>query len=448
MSIDALPWISRQTMIALAAWIACACASAQGLTPATLPDNHQPDVGLHISTPGYTYRPGEFVPFEVRASRGGYLSLWNIGSSGAVTRLLPNVYSRDTFIRAGQGTRFGEIGQAYRFQAIGADGFEDVLALWTRRAQAQPDAASFRDAEAFSRALAALEPLPRGDWATARVTFEISSGAPAPHAAPLPRSLGSARVFLLAMGANTGQLTRANEDARMFHAAMGEVFGGAMRSRLVENVTRDEFRDGMRWLAGQVRPRDRVLVFFSGHGSFVSDDDGDEEDGLDEVFVTYDVELGGPSSRHIVRDDEFARWVGAIDSDELLVFLDACYGAGLSRSLANMRTKYFRGGELGVRPERPTAPDAPARHRLDPVKGLVYAASREYELAMETAEGGLFVRTFLEELGTPGVRHLHDVFERSRERVARRTGNRQNPAMAGNIDVARRIGLAPNIVSD
>lgn len=440
MSVARLSMAPLLAGLALIFWLASACTavSAQDLAPAELPHNPEARAGLRIDTPGYSYRIGDYVSFEVSVARDGYLSLWNIGSSGRVTRLLPNAFSSENFVRAGSGTRFGDGEQAYRFEATGPGGFEDVLALWTHDTDPQPAAPSYSDARAFSRALAKLERLPPAAWETSRVTFEITSGAPNARSISLPSSTQARRVFLLAMGANTGQLTKANEDARIFHRAMGEVFGGALRSRLVENVTREEFRTGMRWLAEQVRPADQALVFFSGHGSFVSDDDGDEEDGFDEVFVTYDVELGGPSSRHIVRDDDFARWLGAIETDNLLVFLDACYGGSLSRSLARMRTKFYQGGELGP---RATLPATPARHRVDPVKGLVYAASREYELAMETAEGGLFVRTFLEEMGAPGIGNLQDVFERSHVRVSRITGGRQNPTVAGDIEVARRIGL-------
>ena len=43
------------------------------------------------------------------------------------------------------------------------------------------------------------------------------------------------------------------------------------------------------WMSDNVRPGDNVVIWFSGHGSQLWDEDGDEDDGLDETLAPADV---------------------------------------------------------------------------------------------------------------------------------------------------------------
>ena len=42
------------------------------------------------------------------------------------------------------------------------------------------------------------------------------------------------------------------------------------------------------WLIDGVTKEDKVLFYFSGHGTRIKDQNGDEEDGMDEILTTYD----------------------------------------------------------------------------------------------------------------------------------------------------------------
>ena len=61
------------------------------------------------------------------------------------------------------------------------------------------------------------------------------------------------------------------------------------------------------WLTEGVQPSDRVVFYYSGHGSYVPDSNGDEADGVDEVLVTHDghrvVIDGRASLEGVVLDD-------------------------------------------------------------------------------------------------------------------------------------------------
>ncbi|CCH59263.1 hypothetical protein TBLA_0B04250 [Henningerozyma blattae CBS 6284] len=63
--------------------------------------------------------------------------------------------------------------------------------------------------------------------------------------------------------------------------------------------TRDNMIRAMKWLVKDAQPNDSLFFHYSGHGGQVKDEDGDEEDGLDDVIYPIDFESKGP-----IIDDE------------------------------------------------------------------------------------------------------------------------------------------------
>jgi hypothetical protein len=114
------------------------------------------------------------------------------------------------------------------------------------------------------------------------------------------------------------------------------------------------------------RPGDTVIIYFSGHGMQIPDDNGDEADGQDEVLAPHDVvtgdiliELvkkarqGDPVDRRVkdwidlvrkegskasealirrtgVSDDEFGHWLQKLDGRQIIVILDVCHSGGFA----------------------------------------------------------------------------------------------------------------------
>ncbi len=64
---------------------------------------------------------------------------------------------------------------------------------------------------------------------------------------------------------------------------------------------------------------DTLLVFFSGHGNYYLDADGDEADGYDEALLFYDTAL---------LDDTLARLLENVPMQKIAVLIDACYSGG------------------------------------------------------------------------------------------------------------------------
>ena len=92
------------------------------------------------------------------------------------------------------------------------------------------------------------------------------------------------------------------------------------------------------WLTNGVTKNDRVLIYFSGHGSRVPDDNGDESDGLDEVMVMHDVKVverdGKTTLLNVFRDDEFNSILKSIPSKNILVFIDSCHSGSITKNLS------------------------------------------------------------------------------------------------------------------
>ncbi len=94
----------------------------------------------------------------------------------------------------------------------------------------------------------------------------------------------------------------------------GQATGRAVRSAIRETLAR-------------ARAGDLVVVQYSGHGSFVPDDDGDEPDGTDECLCPYDVRTKGP----ITDDELFELYSGRPPGVRVLMISDSCHSGTVAR---------------------------------------------------------------------------------------------------------------------
>jgi uncharacterized caspase-like protein len=92
------------------------------------------------------------------------------------------------------------------------------------------------------------------------------------------------------------------------------------------------------WLPQGLGSSDRVLIYFSGHGSQIPDQNGDEPDGLDDVLVPYDARLvlvspAGYRLEQVLVDDHFGELLDRLPAREILVVVDACHSGTATRTL-------------------------------------------------------------------------------------------------------------------
>src|SRR5512132_1850851 len=82
-------------------------------------------------------------------------------------------------------------------------------------------------------------------------------------------------------------------DARDWADALTERFFET-ELMLDAQATGEAIRDGIRRKLGGAQSGDVVVITYSGHGTWVPDDDGDEPDHRDEALCPYDIATRGP----------------------------------------------------------------------------------------------------------------------------------------------------------
>jgi hypothetical protein len=92
------------------------------------------------------------------------------------------------------------------------------------------------------------------------------------------------------------------------------------------------------WLVQGVTPNDRVLIYFSGHGTRIPDENGDEtDDGADEVLTMHDTALdrhnGRDTLKGVLVDDRFSELLAQIPSNNVLILVDACHSGTSTKAL-------------------------------------------------------------------------------------------------------------------
>jgi hypothetical protein len=103
--------------------------------------------------------------------------------------------------------------------------------------------------------------------------------------------------------------------------------GYRVATLLNKKATGKGMRQAMRAILEDAKSGDSVLFQYSGHGSFVPDEDSDEPDGTDECLCPYDIESKGP-----ITDDELFEIYSARPSGvRLFVISDSCHSGTVAR---------------------------------------------------------------------------------------------------------------------
>ena len=103
--------------------------------------------------------------------------------------------------------------------------------------------------------------------------------------------------------------------------------GYAVTMLLDRHATRAGIVDELRRLVEGAPPGARLVFTYSGHGSWLPDDDGDEPDGRDEMLCPYDV---GPD-RFLLDDDLAEVFDRKPDGARLYFISDSCHSGTVSR---------------------------------------------------------------------------------------------------------------------
>lgn len=103
---------------------------------------------------------------------------------------------------------------------------------------------------------------------------------------------------------------------------------------LNEDAAKQKIIDAFEQMAVIVGPEDIFLFSWSGHGSKVLDDDGDESsidpnDEYDEVICPFDIEYVDGNLTNFIRDDELDRYFSEIHAKGMCLIFESCLSGGL-----------------------------------------------------------------------------------------------------------------------
>lgn len=112
-----------------------------------------------------------------------------------------------------------------------------------------------------------------------------------------------------------------------------------IKTLLSAEATRQAIVDGIEdWLVANSKPEDIVYFHFSGHGSQLTDVDGDEDDGKDEMICPADMRKGDRGS--IITDDELRELFAGIPAQNVTIVLDACHSGSGTRDLSLVQPRF------------------------------------------------------------------------------------------------------------
>ncbi len=159
------------------------------------------------------------------------------------------------------------------------------------------------------------------------------------------------------------------------------------------------------WTRDGVRPEDPVVIYFSGHGTFIPDRNGDEPDGRDEVLVMNDTgrvrNKDSVTLDKVLVDDLLGELLAKIPSRHVLVLIDACHSGTATREIDVTDQRL---GESRVYSKflyydgMPTGDDSAISKAEDggPAGYVSLSAARDTQTAVATYKGGLFTLGLLD----------------------------------------------------
>lgn len=317
-------------------------------------------------------------------------------------------------------------------QGVCRDGRECNLRLPPRPARVAGDGASIRfaalrhDAPVDARSREPRNRLPRRDLTTTTTGIAVSgrgvqlvrfrTWSLAAVAAALALVVGMpAHAASKALLIGVGKYTLPNNDLpgidldieNMKHVAKVMGFApGDTKVLFDEQATYAAVKSTLAtWLRDGVGPNDRVLIYFSGHGTRVHDPRPNSPSGIDDALVMHDVKTakidGHGTLTNVLLGYEFGEALAAIPSKHILVLVDACHSGTATRTLA-LGNRRLGEGSATIKflnyPGAPTGKTRGIRPHVGTENYAAVSAARDDEYAIATEHGGLFTLAVLDSI--------------------------------------------------
>jgi hypothetical protein len=185
--------------------------------------------------------------------------------------------------------------------------------------------------------------------------------------------------------------------------------------------------DYLKEYAKKLGPNDYFVFYYSGHGSFKPDENGDENDNEDETLVLSD----GTTNKHLLDDTLYAQ-LNSIKAKKM-IFLDSCHSGTAFRSL-HVKAKSIKPEDVTgtiMPPMKSRGISIGKNSSKDIITGsnyIVFSASQDNEESLATPDGSLFTdaiyKTFTKNkyLNEP-LKDIKKVLTDDIVRYAKKTGN-------------------------
>jgi len=173
-----------------------------------------------------------------------------------------------------------------------------------------------------------------------------------------------------------------------------------------ENASTAKVYDAVEnWLINGAGPDDRVLFYFSGHGSQIPDENNDEDDQFDEVLLLHDTVFSEKNGRQtlngVLVDDHLNHMLARMKSRNILIIIDACHSGSATKRL-QLSSRSFQASQSKVKyfyysPSLEAAGGGgsfdlmnPQTMKADGSHYVAITACRDDEKTVATAQGSIF----------------------------------------------------------
>jgi len=117
--------------------------------------------------------------------------------------------------------------------------------------------------------------------------------------------------------------------------------GFTVKLLLDGKATKKNILKEMQAILTKTNAGDSIVFQYSGHGSYVPDEDGDEPDGMDECICPHDI-VSPDGTNNFITDDQLFEVYSKRDKDSKLVIIsDSCHSGTVSRMAPALSTNGF-----------------------------------------------------------------------------------------------------------
>jgi len=284
------------------------------------------------------YRYGDPIRFSMESNESAQVAVIGIDIHGDLTLLLPNNYDQNNKISAYNTYFLPRQGYSYKIDTQ-KSGTEHVLMLGTRRHSSLMNdlinkirtgvLSNYNQLGSFLRQVV---PQTNGDWNSDTISYYCNY-------APQPPSYSNTVILSIGISdyMSINGLSSPAKDARAFAGMMKDKYGISSSDIITltnSSATKRGILSAFDRILGKVGSRTNLIIFYSGHGGQIPDNNGDEGDGKDEVICPYDFSKSNQRATGIV-DDEIANYLKKFSAkaNDVVMIFDSCFSGSAHKAV-------------------------------------------------------------------------------------------------------------------